>query len=248
MLATGGARADEIHLTSDRIVVVNQAAARWAGRDLGTVVTLRDHTELRALVSELQTIRGVADSLGAQAHEAANQLHTVISLIELRRADGALEFATTQLTVAQSLTDAVLGAIAVPELAALVVGKAAQAGERGVELSLAGDSVVPAGIDPQDLVTIIGNLLDNAIDAAFDAPPPHRVQLGARATDSEVVLRVERHRPGSRPRRRRAGFHPGLEHQAARRPGTRDRTRVGPPGRAPRRRPRGDRAGGDPAR
>jgi sensor histidine kinase regulating citrate/malate metabolism len=63
--------------------VVNQAAARWAGQHLGTVVTLRDHTELRALVSELKTIRGFAEALSAQAHESANQLQTVISLIEL---------------------------------------------------------------------------------------------------------------------------------------------------------------------
>ena len=94
-LAEGRGRDDEIHLTTDRIVVVSQGAARWAGRYLGTVVTLRDHTELRELVSELQTVRGFADSLHAQAHEAANQLHTVISLIELGRADAALEFAST---------------------------------------------------------------------------------------------------------------------------------------------------------
>ena len=54
---------DEIHLTAERIVVVNQQQARWDGRRLGTVVTLRDHTELRALVSELATVRGFADSL-----------------------------------------------------------------------------------------------------------------------------------------------------------------------------------------
>ena len=91
--------------------MVNQPAPRCAaGGDLGTVVTLRDHTELRALVSELQTIRGFADSLSAQAHEAANQLHTVVSLIELGRADEALAFATAELAVAQQLTDAVVAA------------------------------------------------------------------------------------------------------------------------------------------
>ena len=52
-----------MHLTAEHIVVVNQQAAVRGGRDLGTVVTLRDHTELRALTSELQTIQGFADSL-----------------------------------------------------------------------------------------------------------------------------------------------------------------------------------------
>lgn len=196
-LAAGGMRVDEIHLTADRIVVVNQAPAGFGRRRLGTVVTLRDHTELRALVSELQTIRGFADSLNAQAHEAANQLHTVIALIELGRANEALEYASTELEVAQHLTDAVLGAIAVPELAALVVGKAAQAAERGVELRLDPDTIVPAGVaDPRDLVTIVGNLIDNAIDATVDMPAPRLVRLGAVRDGAELVLRVADSGPG----------------------------------------------------
>ncbi len=125
--------------------MVNQAAARWAGQHLGTVVTLRDHTELRALVSELKTIRGFAEALSAQAHESANQLQTVISLIELGRADEALRFAATELAVAQHLTDVVVGAVGEPELAALVLGKAAEASERGVELRVDDDLEVPAG-------------------------------------------------------------------------------------------------------
>ena len=196
-LAGGGARDDEIHLTADRIVVVSQKPARWAGRHLGTVVTLRDHTELRELVNELQTIKGFADSLHAQAHEAANQLHTVISLIELGRADEALEFASTELAVAQHLTDAVIAGIAVPELAALVVGKAAEAGERGVELQLVAGTCVPGGVaDPRDLVTIVGNLLDNAIDAAEEAPAPRWVRLAGDITDDALELRVTDSGPG----------------------------------------------------
>ena len=166
-LASGVRRSDEIFLTDDRVVVVNQATARWAGQRLGTVVTLRDHTELRALVSELKTIRGFAEALSAQAHESANQLQTVISLIELGRADDALRFAATELAVAQHLTDVVVSRIGEPELAALVLGKAAEAGERGVELQVVDDIDVPTGVaDPRDLVTIVGNLLDNAVDAA----------------------------------------------------------------------------------
>jgi sensor histidine kinase regulating citrate/malate metabolism len=171
-LAAGTERGDEIFLTDDRVVVVNQAAARWAGQHLGTVVTLRDHTELRALVSELKTIRGFAEALSAQAHESANQLQTVISLIELGRADEALRFAATELAVAQHLTDVVVGHVGEPELAALVLGKAAEAAERGVELRVADDIDLPAGAaDPRDLVTIVGNLLDNAVDAAAGGAP-----------------------------------------------------------------------------
>lgn len=199
-LAARGVGADEIHLTAEHTVVVNQQPAVRGGRDLGTVVTLRDHTELRALTSELQTIQGFADSLNAQAHEAANQLHTVIALIELGRSDEALAYAEEELEIAQQLTDAVLAAVEVPELAALVVGKGAQAAERGVELTVADGAHVPAGIaDPRDLVTITGNLLDNAIDAALDGPEPRAVRLDAGIEADELVLRVHDSGPGIDP-------------------------------------------------
>lgn len=196
-LAAGDRRSDEIHLTAERIVVVNQAPARWGGADLGTVVTLRDHTELRALSTELDTIRGFAHSLNAQAHEAANQLHTVVSLIELGRPQDALTYATAELELARHLTDAVLAGIAVPELAALVVGKAAEAGERGVELGLGDGATVPAGLaDPRDLVTVVGNLLDNAVDAALDGPEPRWVRLDGASDEDGFLLRVTDSGPG----------------------------------------------------
>ena len=181
--------------------MVNQAAARWAGQHLGTVVTLRDHTELRALVSELKTIRGFAEALSAQAHESANQLQTVISLIELGRADEALRFAATELAVAQHLTDIVVGAVGEPELAALVLGKAAEASERGVELRVDDDLEVPAGVaDPRDLVTIVGNLLDNAVDAATEAPAPRWVRLEAGVAHRRRGGGAGARRRGQRPR------------------------------------------------
>jgi len=190
-LRAGHGGTDELFLTDDRVVVVSQAAARWAGRDLGTVVTFRDHTELRALTTELSSIRGFADSLHAQAHEAANQLHTVISLIELGRPEQALQFAASELAVAQQLTDRVTGTVEEPALAALLLGKAAQAGERGVELIVAEDIQVPAGAaDPRDLVTIVGNLLDNALDAALAAPPPRWVKLACRVVAAPAGANV----------------------------------------------------------
>jgi len=195
-LAAGTGGSDETYLTADRIVVVNQAAARWSGRHLGSVVTLRDRTELRELVTELRTVRGVADSLSSQAHEAANQLHTVLALIEMGRAEEALEFATGG--PAQRLVDRVVAGIGVPELAALVLAKAGEAEARGVELAVAEGTALPAGVaDPHDLVTIVGNLVDNAIDAAAGAPAPRWVRIGAEVVDAaEVVLRIADSGPG----------------------------------------------------
>lgn len=208
-LLASEARVDELHLTADRVVVVNTRPV-VGGERRGTVVTLRDHTELQALTGELDSERGFTQALRSQAHEAANRLHTMVSLIELGRVEEAVDFATAELELAQVLTDRVVGAVEEPVLAALLLGKAAQANERGVELELAEDSLIddgalPSSLAQRDLVTILGNLIDNAVDAASEgdsaaAVPAQRtggtgagrarVTVTALADDGELLLRV----------------------------------------------------------
>src|SRR6478735_1582010 len=155
---------DELHVTSARVLVLNCGPARWRGRLLGHVATLRDRTDLEALTGELDSARGLTEALRSQAHESANRLHTIVSLIELGRADEALTFATGELAVSQRLTDEVVASVREPALAALLLGKAAHASERGIELEVEG-SGLPEGVVPsRDLVTIVGNLVDNALE------------------------------------------------------------------------------------
>lgn len=123
-------RVDEVHLTADRVLVVNTSPVS-GGERRGTVLTLRDVTELQSLMGELDSERGFTQALRSQAHEAANRLHTVVSLIELDRASEAVDFATAELELAQALTDQVVAAVSEPVLAALLLGKTAQANERG---------------------------------------------------------------------------------------------------------------------
>jgi sensor histidine kinase regulating citrate/malate metabolism len=75
----------ELHLTKERVLVVNQDPVMWEGKRLGNVLTIRDQTELRSLMGELDSVRSFAESLRSQAHEAANRLHTVITMVELGR-------------------------------------------------------------------------------------------------------------------------------------------------------------------
>ncbi|CAM5422850.1 MULTISPECIES: sensor histidine kinase [Streptomyces] len=195
-------RVDEVHLTASRVLVVNTSPVS-GGEHRGTVVTLRDVTELQSLMGELDSERGFTQALRSQAHEAANRLHTVVSLIELGRAEEAVEFATAELELAQALTDQVVAAVGEPVLAALLLGKTAQANERGVELVVSPDSRLDDGLLPQslsarDLVTILGNLIDNAVDAAQGSARA-RVTVTAYATAAEVVLRVSDTGPGVDP-------------------------------------------------
>ncbi|MDQ0993129.1 sensor histidine kinase [Streptomyces sp. V3I7] len=192
-------RVDEVHLTADRVLMVNTSPVS-GGERRGTVVTLRDVTQLQSLMGELDSERGFTEALRSQAHEAANRLHTVVSLIELGRVDEAVDFATAELELAQALTDQVVAAVGEPVLAALLLGKTAQAHERGVALVVSPDTRLDDGLLPEtlsarDLVTVLGNLIDNAVDAAQGSAGA-RVTVTAYTRNSddpagaELLLRV----------------------------------------------------------
>lgn len=191
LIADGRRATDELHLSADRVLVVDQRPAVFDGRRLGSVLTVRDRTDLEALTGELRSVQGFADSLRAQAHEAANTLHTVVTLIELGRDEEAVQLATAELELSQRLTDQLLAAVDEPALAALLLGKAALAAERGVELVVTPDSALGAERVPvRDLVTVLGNLVDNALDAAVAGEPPRRIAVTLREDGAGLLLRV----------------------------------------------------------
>lgn len=211
-------RVDEVHLTADRVLVVNTSPVS-GGERRGTVVTLRDVTELQSLMGELDSERGFTQALRSQAHEAANRLHTVVSLIELDRAQEAIDFATAELELAQALTDQVVAAVSEPVLAALLLGKTAQANERGVELVVSEDSrlddgLLPPSLPARDLVTILGNLIDNAVDAAQGSVRA-RVTVTAYTVEGELVLRVSDTGAGVDPAHAEAVFQRGFSTKPA---------------------------------
>ncbi len=131
------------------------------------VLIVQDHTELTRLSGELDTVRTMAAGLRAQTHEHANRMHTVVSLLELERYPQALEFAASDLTVTRDLGSTVTESVADPYLSALLLGKTAEAHERGVDLQVLVHGQIPASTaDPSEVVSVVGNLVDNAIYAA----------------------------------------------------------------------------------
>lgn len=201
---------DEIQLVHDKILVVNRTVALWEGRVVGSVITLRDRTDLQAVTGELDSARSLADSLRALNHEAANRLQTVISLIEMGRAEAAVEFATAELELAQRLTDEVVAAVDDPVLAATLLGKTAQAAERGIELTVVeGSRVADHDFDAADLVTLIGNLIDNAMDATGEVERDRKVEVFCDLAAHRLQLKVGDSGPGLPPKERQQVFTRG---------------------------------------
>jgi sensor histidine kinase regulating citrate/malate metabolism len=192
-----GAR-DEVHVTDERVLVVNRSRVEGSSRD-SEVVTIRDRTELQGALGELSSLKVLTDTLRSQAHEAANKLHTIVTMVEMGQADEAVKFATDELELSQQLVDRLSSAVGEPALVALLLGKTAQADERGIELTVTEDTHLPSNADEvpltgQEMVTVLGNLIDNAMDAC-DRDDPW-VEVTVSQDNGTLLIRVADSGPG----------------------------------------------------
>jgi two-component system, CitB family, sensor kinase len=191
---------DEVVLVGDRVVVVNRMPVEVHGHPVGAVVTLRDRTELDGLLHELNDVRTLADALRAQEHEFANRLHVIGGLLELGRYAEAVQFINVNSSLHQELAAALVDQIGDPLVSALLLGKASVASERGITLRVSMLTDVPVGlIDPRSLVTILGNLIDNALDSAAQGGSGGHVDVTLAVEGPELTLRVHDSGPGIDP-------------------------------------------------
>jgi two-component system CitB family sensor kinase len=169
------------------------------GGDIGAVVTLRDRTELDTLLHELDGARSTTDALRSQAHEFSNRMHIVAGLIELEEYDEAMRFATSTTAAHEVLARSIADRVDEPAVAALLLAKSATVAERGAKLIVSGETELcreDVG-DPRDLLLVVGNLIDNALDALVGDAGWIRVTV--RSTDNGVLVEVCDSGPGVAP-------------------------------------------------
>ncbi|WP_431966239.1 ATP-binding protein [Actinacidiphila sp. bgisy160] len=201
VLAGRVAGTDLLTVSGARVLVAN----RMPTGDGGAVATLRDRTELERLGRELDSTHGLLDALRAQDHEHANRLHTLLGLLELGLYDEAVDFVGEVADAQRASAEQVAERVRDPLVSALLVGKSPIAAERGVTLSVSPVTLLPDRVvDPRDLVTVLGNLIDNALDAARSV-----VEVELRAESTTVVLRVSDDGPGVPPEAREQIFAEG---------------------------------------
>jgi two-component system CitB family sensor kinase len=212
---------DLIVVRGERVLVANRMPVALDGRDLGAVVTLRDRTELESAVRELDDVRSLSDALRAQAHEFFNRLHTVSGLLQLGHTDEAVDFVQEITAGDAELRRDLAARLDDPLLSALLLAKSAVAGERGVELRLGPDTRQEGELrDGRAVLTVVGNLIDNALDAAQGGQEAW-VEVTLRTEGHELAIAVADSGPGVAPEARDRVFEDGFTTKPASGPGAR---------------------------
>ena len=203
---------DLLVLHDDRVLAANRMPIQHERRHLGWVVTFQDRTESEALKRQLDDAIGLTETLRAQSHEFANRLHTVVGLVELGHYNEAIQFVTEVSTARADLTERLQARISDAKLVALILAKVSLADERDVQLRVMDDSHALAPIsDVSDVLTVAGNLIDNAVDAAAQAQArPRWVELTIVAAEHNLIIRVRDSGPGVPHHMREAIFMDGV--------------------------------------
>ena len=185
---------DQIAVLNQREVIVNRVAIEVEpGVESGWVYSFRDKNDINTLSSQLSQIKRYADNLRIMRHEQLNWTATLVGLLQMKHYDEAIRYIQVQSEGAQRVLDFVSARFSSPALCGLLLGKYVSAREKGIELLF--DPAcqltrMPATLNETELMSIIGNLLDNAVDATLKAPVPAPVELYISDRNQELLIEV----------------------------------------------------------
>jgi two-component system, CitB family, sensor histidine kinase MalK len=173
LLKTGKAELDEEQNLNGLTILTNRVPVIVGNKVVGAIATFRDKTELQVLAEQLTGVRTYADALRAQAHEFMNKLHVILGMVHTGHYEKVVEYISETVDHRNSEIGSVTKKIKDPVLAGFLIGKLSYARESGTELSVSCDQILPqpaVSDDTHELITIVGNLVDNAIEAVTNCP------------------------------------------------------------------------------
>ncbi|HVJ50583.1 DcuS/MalK family sensor histidine kinase [Desulfitobacterium sp.] len=165
---------------------------------VGAISTFRDKTDIKLLAEELSGVKVYAEALRAQTHEFMNKLHVILGMVHVKYYDQLASYVSQIANRYQTEVGSIVRNIKDPVLAGFILGKMSYAREMGCELELVEGCFFPQPADSEivhDLVAIIGNLIDNALEAVANAENK-RVQLNLTYDEGELLIEVLDHGSG----------------------------------------------------
>jgi sensor histidine kinase regulating citrate/malate metabolism len=159
----------------EQVIIADRLPVHSGKQVIGAMAILRDRTEVTRLAEQITGFSYVLEALRGNTHGFMNQLHVILGLLQSGEYEEAKRFITkighaqnaTVSTVAKNIDNRVL--------AALVLGKISRCQELGIRMTVQGQSAIPRHslfLSTQSLLTVVGNLVDNAIEAIIDKGDP----------------------------------------------------------------------------
>ncbi|WP_211229902.1 ATP-binding protein [Desulfovirgula thermocuniculi] len=177
VLETGQPEFNQERVINNVVLIVNRVPVRVKGQIVGALASFRDRTEVHRLAEELTGVKSFVEALRVQNHEYLNRLHTIAGLIQLGRTQEALDFIFAVTEEQEELTRLLTRNICNYSIAGLLLGKYTRAKELKVQLHIDRATRLtrlPPRMDASTLGVVVGNLLENALEAAREAGPDRR--------------------------------------------------------------------------
>ncbi|WP_166268976.1 ATP-binding protein [Marinobacter caseinilyticus] len=217
VLWTGEPDFDQEVWFKDQQMIVNRLPVRQGGEIIGVVASFRLRDELDQVSRQLTRIQQYADTLRSQTHEYSNKLHTIAGLIQIGANDEALALIGSEVSDHQALIHLLLEAVPDPVLAGCLLGKYNRAREMGLKLVIDPDSQmasVPNALPREQLVSVLGNLIDNALEATrLHGGEGGLVHLSMTDLGHDLIFEIEDQGPGIAPDQLDRIFEKGVTHK-----------------------------------
>ena len=194
-------------------MIFNIVPIRTDNHIQGIVMTLRPKDEIDLMARELSQIQAYSDMLRAQTHEYTNRLHAIVGMIQMEAYDEVLDFIATETTGHRKLIRQLTESIPDPALSAFLIGKYMHAQELKVDFTIDPESHMvdlPDDIDRHQLVTILGNLINNAFEAAQSGRETARVNIFMSDYGNDLIFEIEDSGPGVADEMKSVIFHKGV--------------------------------------
>jgi two-component system CitB family sensor kinase len=200
ILINGEPQFDREVWLNGRSIIVNRLPVKQGEATIGVVSSFRLKNELDLVSKKLTQIQQYADSLRSQAHEYSNKLHTIAGLIQIGSSDEALAFITSETQSNQELIQLLLNAVPDPVIAGCLMGKFNRARELGLTMKIDPESHMhdlPDNFPREQLVSALGNLIDNALEATRSQHGSHgSIFIGMTDLGNDLIFEVEDEGPG----------------------------------------------------
>lgn len=190
----------DLSTTFGRPMLVSRLPVTENGKLVGAVAILRDRTEVTNLAERLTGVGHMVEAMRAYTHEFTNKLHVVLGLLELEEYDEATRYIADTARIQKEAISAITTRIDDPSVAALLVGKTSRASELGIRLVLEPGSQLSADgamLPSEAYITILGNLIENAMEALNQTSrTPKEITVGIREDHLGLLLTVDDTGPG----------------------------------------------------